>query len=77
MHVNHVTITLGFGKSIFPEFYKKGQGVNLKEALQQMVAKKYNYVTEQEKLAILEFIETSLTYFSGIFFFFRIILYTP
>ncbi len=57
MHVNKVDLVLGFGKSPFPEVYKKGEGRDLKEALQSMIAKKYNYITDQEKLAIIEFIE--------------------
>ncbi len=58
LSVKSVTITLGFAKApeTLVQFYRKGQGMNLKESLQSMITKKFNYMKDDEKLALLEFI---------------------
>ncbi len=58
MKVTKVIITLGFGETVLTDHYKKGEGKTFKDALQDMIAKRFNYFKDEEKLAMIEFIET-------------------
>ena len=57
LKINSVSLVFGFGIGEYPEYYKKGIGKDLKDAIKSMTVNKFNYIQEPEKMAIIEFLE--------------------